>query len=470
MMSKRTTSAVWVRSIVDMLAAEGLDVAALLAAAGIDPAALDASGARVVTEQLSRLWDVAVARSGNPAIGLAQHDVVRPASFDVVGYAMMSCDDLRTAFERLIRYMLILSDSFTMTLAKERNDYRISFELYGGSRPAPRARIEYIIVTLLGFCRWISGRHVRPLAIELPYPAPADLAPYSVALRCPVSFDATTASLLFNQSDMTAPLPASNPKLAELHERYAGEYLRQFDHAQISQRTREVIIRRLPDGEPRRNEVAGELRTSERTLQRRLEEEGTSFLQLLDDTRRELAEQYLGRLHLSLGQAAYLLGFSDQTSPAGSACDARIRRPLGKRGRIAQRLSLCNLTISGLWILTQNRSEGRLALHCWRTGYARGTACVRAASETIVHALVTSAMGHKRTLPPHFRTFALPESRHSQRKSKYPLSANSRREQVQQKPLGANPTSAASCHFRGVCSEDVIGTATSIEELPKQAS
>ena len=75
-----------------------------------------------------------------------------------------------------------------------------------------------------------------------------------------------------------------------------------------------MIIRRLPDGEPRRNEVAGELRMSERTFQRRLEEEATSVLQLLDDTRRELAEQYLGRLHLSLAQAAYLLGFADQTS------------------------------------------------------------------------------------------------------------------------------------------------------------
>jgi AraC-like DNA-binding protein len=53
---------------------------------------------------------------------------------------------------------------------------------------------------------------------------------------------------------------------------------------------------------------------SERTLQRRLEEEATSFVQLLDDTRRELANQYLGRLHLSLAQAAYLLGFADQRS------------------------------------------------------------------------------------------------------------------------------------------------------------
>jgi AraC-like DNA-binding protein len=313
-MRKRATSAVWVRSTVDMFAAEGLNVRALLATAGIDPAALDAPGARLPTEQITRLWELAVEQSGNPAIGLAQHAVVRPASFDVVGYAMMSCADLGAAFERLIRYMLILSDAFTMTLTKEQDRYRISFELFGGSRPVPRQRIEYIIVTLVGFCRWISGRDVHALAIELPYPAPADLAPYRAAFRCPVSFDAPISSLLFSQSDMTAPLPTSNPKLAELHERYAGEYLRQFDHAKTTHRAREVIIRRLPDGEPRRNEVAGELHMSERTLQRRLEDEATSFLQLLDNTRRELAEQYLGRLHLSLAQAAYLLGFSDQTS------------------------------------------------------------------------------------------------------------------------------------------------------------
>jgi AraC-like DNA-binding protein len=202
----------------------------------------------------------------------------------------------------------------TMTLSDERAGYRVTFVLFGGDRPVPRQRIEFIFVSLIGFCRWIAGREVHPLAIELPYPAPADPAPYRAAFRCPVSFDAPRNSLLLARTDLTAPLPTSNPLLAELHERFAGEYLKHFDHAQTSYRAREVIIRRLPDGEPRRDQVAGELCMSERTLQRRLEEEATSFLQLLDDTRRELAEQYLGRLHLSLAQAAYLLGFADQSS------------------------------------------------------------------------------------------------------------------------------------------------------------
>jgi AraC-like DNA-binding protein len=313
-MIKRTTAAIWVKGIAEMLAAEGVDAPALLADAGIDPAALEAPGARLPTERISRLWELAAERSGNPAIALAQHHVVRPASFDVVGYAMMSCADLRGAFERLIRYLLILSDALTMVMSEERAGHRVTFVLFGGDRPVPRQRIEFIFVTVVGFCRWISGREIHPLAIELPYPAPVDPAPYRAAFRCPVSFDAERSSLLFAGADMVMPLPTSNPRLAEQHERFAGEYLRHFDHAQTSYRAREVIIRRLPDGEPRRDEVARELCMSERTLQRRLEQEATSFIQLLDDTRRELAEQCLGRLHLSLAQAAYLLGFADQSS------------------------------------------------------------------------------------------------------------------------------------------------------------
>src|SRR5262245_40802091 len=313
-MGNRTTAAIWVRGIVEMLLGEGLGVGALLAEAGIDPAALEAPGARLSTEKISRLWELATERSGNPALGLAQHQVARPASFDVVGYAMMSGADLRGAFERLIRYLLILSDALTMTMHEEEAGFRVTFILFGGDRPVPRQRIEFIFVTVIGFCRWISARPIHPLAVELPYPPPVDQTPYRTAFRCPVEFDATVASMLFSRADLTAPLPTSNRQVADLHERFAGEYLRRFDHAQTSYRVREVIIRRLPDGEPTRDQVASELCMSERTLRRRLEEEATTFIQLLDDTRRELAEQYLERLHLSLPQAAYLLGFADQSS------------------------------------------------------------------------------------------------------------------------------------------------------------
>jgi AraC-like DNA-binding protein len=110
------------------------------------------------------------------------------------------------------------------------------------------------------------------------------------------------------------PLCTSNAMLAEIHDRFAVERLQSLGSDRISLRARDVIIRKLPDGEPRREDVAGMLFMSERTLQRRFQDEGISFQRLLDETRKDLAQQYLRQPRLSLAQTAYLLGFSDQSN------------------------------------------------------------------------------------------------------------------------------------------------------------
>jgi AraC-like DNA-binding protein len=127
-------------------------------------------------------------------------------------------------------------------------------------------------------------------------------------------FNAPVNALLFAPTDVTLSLPTANAQLAVVHERIASEHLQRRDHDQTCHRTRAVIIRHLQDGEPRRPKIATVLGISERTLQRRLTAEGTSFQLLLDDTRRELARHYLGQKTVSLADIAYLLGFSDQSS------------------------------------------------------------------------------------------------------------------------------------------------------------
>jgi AraC-like DNA-binding protein len=169
-------------------------------------------------------------------------------------------------------------------------------------------------MTVLSFCRWVTNRDLRPLALELRFPPPADVRPYQDAFKCPLRFNAKANALLFARADAMASLPTAHPLLAEVHERVASEHLQRLDPARISGRVRAAIIRRLPDGEPRRTDIARALEMSERSLQRRLEAEGTSFVQLLDVTRRELAQQYLGQTDLSLADAAFLLGFADQRS------------------------------------------------------------------------------------------------------------------------------------------------------------
>ncbi|WP_369960332.1 helix-turn-helix transcriptional regulator [Pseudomonas benzenivorans] len=127
-------------------------------------------------------------------------------------------------------------------------------------------------------------------------------------------FNAAHYALLFERADLDTPLPTANEALAQLHDRFAGEYLARFSESRVTHLARQVLCRQLPQGEPKREAVAQALHLSQRTLQRRLQEEGTSFQQLLDDTRRELAEQYLGQPNLTLLEIAYLLGFADPSN------------------------------------------------------------------------------------------------------------------------------------------------------------
>jgi AraC-like DNA-binding protein len=227
---------------------------------------------------------------------------------------MMSSPNLLGILKRLARYVAIVSDAASVAVTEDREGCRMTLELFGGGQPVPRQRFEFDLMTILSFCRWVTNRDLRPLALELRFPPPADPQPYQDAFKCPLRFNAPMNALLFAGADVMAPLPTAHPLLAEMHERLASEHLQRLNHAQTCSRARGAILRCLPDGEPRRTEIARALEMSERTLQRRLKGEGTSFQRLLDDTRRELAEQYLGQTDFSLADACYLLGFGNLSS------------------------------------------------------------------------------------------------------------------------------------------------------------
>ena len=151
-------AAFWMKGVAEALKAEGLDVAALFYEAGLDMAALSDPDSRFPTERVSLLWQLAVARSGNPAIGLAHSSIAKPASFDVVAYTMMSSPHLLGILERLNRYVGIVSDAASVVVREDDEGYRMILELFGGGQPVPRQRFEFDLMTVLSFCRWVVGR------------------------------------------------------------------------------------------------------------------------------------------------------------------------------------------------------------------------------------------------------------------------------------------------------------------------
>jgi AraC-like DNA-binding protein len=308
------SAAFWVKGIVEVLREEGLDVATLLKDADLDPSALDDPDERFPSGKVNLLWHLAIARSGNEAVGLKGSAVPRPALFDVVGYAMMSAPDLRGVLDRALRYVGIVSDAASLRIDASEEGYRYCLEISNGQRAVPWQRYAFDMMSLLSFLRWILGRDLQPLALELTTQANYSPERCLELFGCPVRFEAAGNGLLFSHADVALALPTAHPRLAGVHERIADEYLARLNHSQANTRAKAIILKCLPDGEPRRETVARALGMSERTLQRRLQTEGHSFQQLLDVARKELAEKYMARDDMSLAEAAYLLGFEDQSS------------------------------------------------------------------------------------------------------------------------------------------------------------
>jgi AraC-like DNA-binding protein len=309
-----TNAAFWVSGIADALAVEGFDAAGLFRDAGVDMAALGDPDARFATDQVSLLWDLAVARSGNPTIGLAGASRAKPGHFGLVAYPLMSAPDLLGILHRMVRYIAIVSDAATLTLRKRGDRHRLVLGVNAGSRPVPHLRFAFDLLVFLSFCRWVTGAALNPVSVELSHSGEQSGPMFAAAFVCMPRFAAAENVLVFSDVDVRRPLPTAHDRLSALHDRIATEHLQLISAPQFKARAAAEITRLLSDGAPTRGAIARALATSERTLHRRLKEEGTAFYRLLDETRWELAENYLVRRDLSMADIGYLLGFKDQGS------------------------------------------------------------------------------------------------------------------------------------------------------------
>jgi hypothetical protein len=235
------------------------------------------------------------------------------------------------------RFTHLISPTATIAVQAEGVLCVLVLHIAAGRRPVPPQRYDYSTVLLRGI-HWVTGRDVKPIALHHPGPAPIDPARWEQAFRCPVHFGATSCRIELSLEDLALPIPTADPAVAGLCERIATQIAEQHGGS-VSLRVRRALTTHLPKGDPRREAMAATLCMSERTLQRRLTEEGTSFAELVDDVRRELAQRYFaGRIHVHRDDVrARLLG-PEQLLPRMQA----LVRPLaghdaGNRALIARR-------------------------------------------------------------------------------------------------------------------------------------
>ncbi|MDX1496909.1 MAG: AraC family transcriptional regulator [Salinisphaeraceae bacterium] len=310
-----TTLSSWVRCIKAALDARGIDSLALFAQAGLDPSSLSDPNARYPQAGITALWRLAVQASGDEAFGLDVSRQVNQTTFHAMGYSLLASPSLEECFSRILRYFRIVSDAAELDFQQQPKDQYKFFmhPLPGDSRPSDEA-IDALMSVLIRLCRALAGKAFRAQEVTLLRPPPHDPSPWEKVFKAPVSFNAKENAIVFKGSDIRAPLPFANPELARHNDAILTRYLAHFDKENTANRVHATLVEMLPEGEPSQEKVANCLHLSLRNLQRKLSDEGTSYKQILNNTRQDLALSYIADSSYTISEITYLLGFSDSSS------------------------------------------------------------------------------------------------------------------------------------------------------------
>lgn len=254
------------------------------------------------------------------SVGLALGAAIQPAHLGVLGYLTLSCDSVGEALQRFALYQRLLHDGETANLSVEGGQVCIRWSLQFGK--STQLSDEVLIMGLINNLRRMTGNtELSPDRVDFIFEPVVEEAIYNEWLDCEVYFHQPQLALYFPVTFLQLPVTNSDPALNRLLEQQAQALMNVIPVAEhplqqegIDQRLQQAIVKAIQSGTPTQDAVASMLALSRRTLQRRLQQRGLEFRVLLQQTRWQLAKQYLAEQRLTLTEIALLLGYSEHSA------------------------------------------------------------------------------------------------------------------------------------------------------------
>jgi AraC-like DNA-binding protein len=309
-----TAAAGIVRGIVRAAVARGADREALLAAAGIASPELEDHDARIPLTRYRALIKAAQRLADDPAFALHYGEMVDLSEVSVVGLIGHASATMIEAFTQLQRYSRLMVDIDTGGRPRFELQKRADGLWLVDNRPDPN---DFPEQTEIAFAQMVTGCRafgVDPfaLAVRVTHPDPGYRDEYERVLRAPVTFEAGENAMLHDPKWLHHPIAVQPRYVFGILSDHAEALLKRLEEAEtVRGRVESLLMPLLHTGEIGIDSIAARMGVSRQTLYRKLKAEGTTFEEVLDALRHQLALHYLAGRKVSVSETAYLVGFSD---------------------------------------------------------------------------------------------------------------------------------------------------------------
>jgi AraC-like DNA-binding protein len=287
-------------------------VAPLLKRAGLTAEVIADPEERLSVQNQIRLLDEAAIALKDDCLGFTlarDHD---PRKIGLLYYVMASSQTLGDGLRRVARYSRITNESLVVGY-REGNRLIINLSYSGVPRHSDRHQMEFCMFGVLRICRLLTGQNIVPQHFSIAHHRSGSTSEMARFVGTKVEFGADTDELALKLDARDLPLIHSDPYLNDLLLKYCEAALadKRGDMSQLRTKVENAISSLLPHGRVLVGDVAHNLGMSERTLGRKLADEGLNFTQILQQLRRDLAVRYLDDRRLQVSKIAWLLGFHD---------------------------------------------------------------------------------------------------------------------------------------------------------------
>lgn len=299
--------------VIEVLEAAGHAIEPLLAAADIPRFALQEPSYRIAYHQEFAFIRHALATLELPHAGIAVGQRYHLALFGVLGLAASCAPTMRDMFRCVPTYPALAWGCIDEAVWRDGDEEYVAFYENDEVGDLGPFFAERDVTALLTLFRQTLGAELAPVAVHFRRPAPRDRRPYERFFQCPVHFAAELNQLRFPRTVWDTPPPQAN---AMSYRFFTNQCRRLSGLMEEPLSYTDVVRSRLRSTTPIPSlmELVTELHLTKRTLQRRLDDEGTSFSVLLNEVRRELAAELMRRGDVKQGEIAWRLGFEDASA------------------------------------------------------------------------------------------------------------------------------------------------------------
>jgi AraC-like DNA-binding protein len=314
-MSSGMVSVLTARILIEQSGRLGIPKENLLSALNLRHSDIQDPKGRIAVEQVYALWEEILDFTHDPMFALHAAERVPFGAYNILDYmlAMSSVPEQGLALSS--RYFGLMNEAFRLNFYNRTDSVFLELESATKSLPIPRPYIEYILLNYLLRIRFATQVDIKPLEVHVTYAAPKSTMEYDRVFKSRVRFKQPGTRIIFSREAMKIPHPFADPDLCEALQDHAAQKLRALtDGSQPISRIREALLHNLKAGRTSLLDLSRQIAESPRSLQRKLHASGTSFGELLDEVRRERAEDLLENHNLRMGEVSIKLGFADYSS------------------------------------------------------------------------------------------------------------------------------------------------------------